>query len=382
MTILIAALSGRALAAAARCTGEDVIVADFFGDLDTRGLARWLRLPGDLEAGVDRGRLRESLSVAGPFDGVVYGAGFEHEPALLRDLAALAPLIGNTPETVAATKDPVGFDALLSRLGLPHPATSDLPSLGTDFLCKRRGGAGGTHIRWTDSQAVPDKRGYYQAFAAGRPLSALFVANGRTARVIGLSRQWTAPTVTAPFRYGGCAGPASLSPRLARAIAEACTALAASLGLVGLNSLDMLVEGGEFAVLEVNPRPGATLDIFDGTASGALLWQWHRRAVRGELPPASTTLRGGARAAMILYAEEAVEVPPAVRWEHWVADVPAPRSAIPAGAPICTILAEGPDVAAAEALVRARSAALHHRLSPARGLFRRPADACEQHVAH
>src|SRR5258708_9422928 len=129
MTILIAALSGRALAAAARRASEDVIVADFFGDLDTRGVARWLRLPGDLEAGVDRGRLREALSVAGPLDAIVYGAGFEHEPALLRDLAELAPLVGNTPSTVGKTKDPVGFAALLSQLGLPHPATSDMPSL-------------------------------------------------------------------------------------------------------------------------------------------------------------------------------------------------------------------------------------------------------------
>ncbi len=381
MTILIAAQSGRALAAAARRAGEDVVVADFFGDLDTRRLARWLHLPGNLKAGIERAGLRDAIADVGPLDGIVYGAGFEHDPALLRDLAGLAPLVGNTPETVAAAKDPFGLAALLSRLGLPHPAVAETPSPGIDFLCKRRGGAGGTHIRRAEARTVVTKSCYFQAIATGRPLSALFVANGHGARVVGLSRQWTAPTGAVPFRYGGCAGPAVVPARLARMIAEACTALAVSLGLVGLNSLDMLVEGDEFTILEINPRPGATLDVFDGMTRGIPLWEWHRRAVDGELPRASPTLRVGGRAAAILYAEEAIEMPPAVHWDSWVADVPAPRSAISAGAPICTILAEADDVDAAERLVRTRSATLRRRLSPCGALFHEPTDAYERHAA-
>jgi uncharacterized protein len=362
--ILVAALSGRALAAAARRAGADIIVADFFGDLDTRDLAPWRRLPGSLAVGIDRRRLRRAVSACGPLAGIVCGAGFEHAPALLRDLAALAPLIGNGPETVAAAKDPFGFAACLSRLGLPHPAVWDRPPPAGAFLCKRRGGAGGAHIRRTDVRAGAGRSRYYQAVAAGQPISALFAANGRAARMIGFSRQWSAPTARAPFRYGGCVGPIALPPRLAEAIAEACAALTVSLGLVGLNSLDMLVDGDDFTILEINPRPGATIDIFDAATPDALLWNWHLQAARGELPPGPSPRQGAARAAAILYAEAATTIPPAMRWEDWVADLPAPRSVVPARAPICTVLADGPDAAAAEALVHARCAALRRRLSP------------------
>jgi predicted ATP-grasp superfamily ATP-dependent carboligase len=361
--ILIAALSGRALAAAARRAGAEIVVADFFGDRDTRRLAPWRRLPGSLAAGIDRRRLRMAARACGPLAGIVYGAGFEQAPALLRDLATLAPLIGNAPEAVAATKDPLGFAALLSRLGLPHPAVFEAPQPGGVFVSKRRGGAGGTHIRPAGVQPVAGRNRYYQAIAAGQPFSALFVANGRAAQIIGFSRQWTAPTTRAPFRYGGCVGPVALPRRLTGTIAEACNALTASLGLVGLNSLDMLIEGNDFTVLEINPRPGATLDVFDGLTPGAMLWDWHLQSVRGELPSAPLMHQGIARAAAILYAEATITVPPAIRWGDWVADLPAPRSVIPIGAPICTVLADGADAAAAEALVRGRSVALRRRLS-------------------
>lgn len=376
MPILIVALSGRSLAASARRAGAEIIVADFFGDRDTRRMAPWIRLPGSLAAGIDRRRLRAAARALGPLDGIVYGTGFEHAPALLCDLAALAPLIGNTPEAVTATKDPFGFAALLSRFGLPHPAMFETPPADGAFLCKRRGGAGGMHIRHADGQAVAGPDRYYQAVAAGQPISALFVANGRAARLLGLSRQWSAPTKRAPFRYGGCVGPVALPQPLASMIAEACDALAASLGLVGLNSLDMLIEGNDFTILEINPRPGATLDIFDMP-----LWEWHMRSVAGELPRFRPARRGPARAAAILYADVATPVPPAIRWAGWVADVPATGSLIPAGAPICTIRAEAPDADAAEALVRKRMAALRHRLAPPGRSPRQRRDIAQEHHA-
>lgn len=363
MPILIAALSGRALAAAARRAGADVVVADLFGDRDTGRLAPWHRLPGSLAAGIDGRRLRAKVREFGRLDGIVYGAGFEHAPALLHDLAAVAPLLGNAPETVAATKDPFGFAALLARLGLPHPAVFASAPADERTLCKRRGGAGGGHIRPATPGSVAGRGRYFQAIVDGQPVSALFLANGRAARVVGFSRQWAAPARRAPFRYGGCVGPIAVAPALAERVEQACNALTAALGLVGLNSLDMLVDGGELSILEINPRPGATLDIFD-----ASLWEWHLAAVRGELPPQSKSSEARpARAAAILYAETATAIPKRMRWARWVADVPAAGSAVPAGAPICTIRAEDSDPAAAEALVRRRSALLRDRLSPSCG---------------
>jgi predicted ATP-grasp superfamily ATP-dependent carboligase len=116
-------------------------------------------------------------------------------------------------------------------------------------------------------------------------------------------------------------------------------------GLVGLNSLDMLEDGDELTILEINPRPGATLDVFD---EGPLwLWDLHCRSVRGELPPAIGTDARPLRAATILYADRARQVPATPTWEPWIADIPAPGSRIAAGDPICTVLSTGPDIARA-----------------------------------
>jgi predicted ATP-grasp superfamily ATP-dependent carboligase len=362
MPILVIALSARSLAAAARRAGTPIIAVDLFGDVDTRAMAPWVRLPGDLERGIDRAALREIRVATGDMAGIVYGAGFEHDPALLRELSAMAPLVGNPPEIVAAVKDPWAFATLLKRLDLPHPAISRTPRHDGDWLCKQRGGAGGTHIRPASlTTANGDAVHYYQARAAGQPVSALFAADGHLARVLGFSAQWTAPGRDVPFRFGGCAGPLNLPQHLEDAVARACNALTAATGLVGINSLDLLLDGESWTILEVNPRPGASLDIFDGVG-GLSLWDVHCRAVAGALPPPALSRRKRARAAAIVYADRARRVPAVLRWLRWTADVPAPLTTFPAGAPVCTVMAQGPDIESARSLAGRRAGMVLRRL--------------------
>ena len=360
MPILVVALSGRALAAAARRAGAEVIVADLYGDTDTRALAPWHRLPGSLGHGIDSSAAAALARELPPVDGIVCGAGFEAAPNLLSDLAQIAPLIGNTPETIAAVKDPFGFAATLRRLGLPHPAVAARPESNGVWLRKRVGGAGGTHIRRASDGDAAEPDSYYQAKAPGTPFSALFVADGHTARVVGCSVQWTDPTPEQPFRYGGCVGPIDLAPRRARWIDDACAAIAAAFGLVGLNSLDMLIEGDEIAILEVNPRPGATLDIHED--GPPWLWDLHCRGISGDLPPARALGTRQPRAATILYADRPREIPPGLEWAPSIADISAPGSRFAAGDPICTVLSAGPDLAGARAQGRHRAEAVLRRL--------------------
>src|SRR5688500_6231132 len=110
--LLIAALSGRAAAMAARSAGFAPYVADLFADEDTLAIAAGTRrVLGDLTSGLEEAALLDALwalaaAMPEPPLGVVYGAGFEHRPALLRRIAAHWPLLGNEPETVEAVKDP------------------------------------------------------------------------------------------------------------------------------------------------------------------------------------------------------------------------------------------------------------------------------------
>ena len=355
--VLIAALSGRALAAAARRAGVLTIVLDRFADTDTVQLAASCTALPHGRRGFSRRPFLAALRVLrGQVQGLVYGAGFEHDPALLAEAADIVPILGNRPEAVAAIKDPFRFAALLARLDLPHPPVRRDPPSGPGWLRKAVGGSGGAHV----TRAIPGRPTrpgwYYQKAAAGRSVSAAFVADGRTARIVGFTEQWTAETAAAPFRYGGCAGPLRLPPRLTSAVAAACNAVTGAARLVGLNSLDMLIDGSDFHVLEVNPRPGATLDVLDGI-HGWSLWQLHRDALDGRLPKPR---RGAApaRAAQIVYAPRRCVIPDHFAWPAWTADRGRPGTVIGRGEPICTVATGG----SSATLVRQRAGGLAAQL--------------------
>ena len=305
-SLLIAAVSGRQLAHAARRAGFTPLVADFFADTDTQAAAHACRkLGGDIASGMRRQTLLPALRALAarapsPILGLVYGAGFEDRPALLTLIAKHWPLLGNTAATVARLKAPESFFTELDRLGIAHPATtSERPRKGAGWIAKRKGGAGGSHIAPSRLQRDAGSI-YYQERVAGRAVSALFLANGRRARVLGFSEQWTAPTPRSPFRYGGAVRPASLRPSVARQMASAVAAIARSFAIVGLASADFLVDGDEALLLEINPRPGATLDIFDSGAKP--LMRMHLEAIRERRLPRSGLKFDDAMASAIVYS--------------------------------------------------------------------------------
>src|SRR5262249_1683125 len=151
-SLLIAAVSGRALAASTRRAGYIPLVADFFADADTRLLAQACRRLDDLKRGFRWNTPApgiEALAGAAPSTllGVVWGAGFEDRPHLLGKIATRWPLIGNEAGTVERVKAPETFLAELGRLGITHPRTSTDPCMAQQgWLTKRQGGAGGNHI--------------------------------------------------------------------------------------------------------------------------------------------------------------------------------------------------------------------------------------------
>jgi predicted ATP-grasp superfamily ATP-dependent carboligase len=343
--VVVAALSARALAAAAVRAGLRPAAIDLFADTDTRQLARpcirlsadGLRLePDALLDALDRPALRGVP--------LVYGSGFEDRPALLARIAAGRPLLGNPAGVVARTKDPFAFAALLDDLGIPHPAIlKESPGPAGDHLLKRIGGSGGGHIRPATPGAAPP--GWYvQRRVAGHAVSILFLADGRRSRVAGVSRQWTSPTPDAPFRYGGGAGPLRLPERLAGALTGMASRASAALGLVGLNSADFLITGQTIHLLEINPRPGASLDVFD-RAPMPPLFALHRDACNGRLPDRLPALPA-CRAALVHYASGPTRID-AAAWPAWAVDRPDTPARIAAGDPVCTVLADGAGVSLA-----------------------------------
>ena len=354
--VLICALSGRALAEAARAAGYAPIVLDAFGDLDTREAAvAWQRIPITRHWLLRRRPLLAAAArLAPPPIPLVWGSGFERAPGLLAELSAGRELWGCDAETVRALKDPRGFSATARGLGVPHPEVRfSRPRAATGWLVKRAGSAGGGHVRAASTRPPAGRGWYWQRRAPGTPHSAFMVGNGRDARVLGLGRQLVAPASGRPFRFGGTLAPVSLAPVPARRASDAAAALAAHYRVRGLASVDLLVHGDEIVVLELNPRPGASLDA-QRRSLGCDLFAIHVAACRGEQFLDVTGTRD-TFASLIVHVDRSLVVPEGLTWPDWAADRSPSGTRIPRGGPVCTVLSEGEDARTVERSLQARA---------------------------
>jgi uncharacterized protein len=348
--IIVVGYSARALAASAAHAGFAPLAIDVFGDDDMRDMSfASVKLDGGLAEGLtlDKvvGAVETLISAHDPV-GLVYGAGFEHQPNAIAAIARKMRVFGNDDETLKRAKDPLALAQVCEANGVRHPAIAlETPDEPEVWLMKRRGGAGGAHITTVEGASCASPECYFQRRVAGESISALFLASERQAEIIGLSMQWTAPTPESPFRYGGAAGPVDIDRAQAEEIARSVAALTSELDLVGLNSADFLVSTDAVWLIEINPRPGATLDVFE--SNEAPLFARHVAACEGRRMPASSSF--AVKAAETVYAPHEVAVRAGLNWPDWAVDRSPPGTRFSAGDPVCTVLASGATVGLARA---------------------------------
>ena len=365
--MLIAAQSGRALAAAARRAGYWPLVADLFGDADTRELAaayQWIE--GGIRGGLRASRLLPALrrlaaTCEDPPVGLILGSGFEDRPRLVARLASDWRLLGSPADVIAAVKDPFRLASVCGEHGIPHPLVrGDVPAGEAGrFLLRRQGGSGGVHIHPASERPVEPGH-YLVERRSGEPWSLGFVAHPGGAVPVGFCRQWAAPTRASPYRFGGIAGPLALPERLAAAIRQAADDLSRAFGLVGLCSLDVLIDGETWCVCEINPRPGASLDVLD--RGEPPLISAHIAACDGT-PIDIAVPDQSIRACEIVYAAETITIGPDINWPDCIFDRPVSGATIRRGWPIATVMGTAPGHVEARALATSRAAALGRRLS-------------------
>ena len=372
--LVVAGLWARPLAESARQGGWRVIALDLFGDVDTRRASvHWSCIGDPAGSTIDPALLREALQQAAGQPGVigwVAGSGFEGQPqALEQDLPKL-PLLGMAAAAVRRLRDPAIFFPTLDRLGLPHPDVAlQPPAAPAGWLLKSAGGSGGWHIR-PAGRSPADASSYWQRVQPGEPMSALFLADGQRARLVALNRLLVRPLGALPYVYHGAIGPVR-DERLARRLQEALDALVPAFGLRGLASLDFLAAKGQPWLLEVNPRPSATMELHGSAWPGGLM-RAHVAAVRGDLPQEPAAWPPGLRGSLTVYAERDCRVGAAlaaelVRTPH-CHDLPAPDTRFASGQPVCNVSAEAEDAAAVLARLEERASHVRARLLPAEAL--------------
>jgi predicted ATP-grasp superfamily ATP-dependent carboligase len=371
-TLAVAGLSARLMAEAAVSDGFDVVALDLFGDVDTCAAASrrfGIGEPAGLQ--IDGDRVLSTLALLarqGEVAGWVAGGGFEGRPALLAAGAEVLPLIGTAPDAVARLRDPAQFFAFLDEHDVEHPAVRLSPAVdGSAWLLKDLHGSGGWHIR----RAVPGQPASLapgqclQRECAGQPMSATFVANGSEVRLLGVNQQIVRALGASPYVFCGVIGPVPVAGGVLLRLQSILRTLAVGLSLRGLASLDFLLEAGRVLVLEVNPRPPASLALYPA-------WQPMAAHVRacllGELPvpPAASAAVHGHE---IVFAPQPVWLDASMA-SGLVAmpdlhDLPAAGQQFAAGDPLCSVSASGRSAAEVQTRLHERRASLLRSLERA-----------------
>jgi predicted ATP-grasp superfamily ATP-dependent carboligase len=367
--ILLVSVSARMLAELARREGHDVVAFDRFGDLDLQALCPSVSLLRDL--GADGGM--EALVAAAeghPAERVVYGAGLENRPDLVARLAARRTLLGCDPSALRRVRDPAVLGASLRAAGFAYPETlsaADAParadrSAGRRWLRKPLRGGGGRGVRAWRGGRLPGGV-VVQERIAGLPCSAAAVADGRASALLGISEQLAGRRALGVRGHTWCGNvapprlPAAERRALARQAGAICAHVAAAFGLRGLFGVDLAWDGHTAWVLEVNPRPTASLETL-AAVHGIRPFTAHLDACAGRLGPDAPEAVGAAGKAVV-WATRDVRLPDTRDWaQQGIRDVPHPGERIAAGRPICTLVATGEEPQAVLDDLEARAVAL------------------------
>ena len=368
--IAVASISARALAEAAAREGFGVVALDLFGDLDTqRAATRWQSIGAPQMLQLDGALLLDALAQIARDDeaqGWIAGSGFEGQPDLLDAAHSRLPLIGNGADTVRRVREPQAFFGVLDAHGVAHPPVRyDTPADARGWLRKDFAGCGGWQVQRaeqaSDVELSPTQ--YLQRWHDGAPMSATFIADGQRARMLGCNLQLSREIGHAPFAWRGVIGPLPMSDAVQVQVMEALQALVGAFGLRGLCSLDLLLRepGPRVEVLEVNPRPPASLDLY--AVHGLPVIDAHLRACDGGgLDTLPTMPALPPRGSAVVFARRDMMLgPAAAQWlaaQSRVHDVPPRATGFLAHAPVCSVSAAGDDIAAVQEQLQQRADAL------------------------
>ena len=404
--LLLLGVSTRALAESARRSRRvrvrfaSILSLDYFGDTDldapeprsgrparpapdgaipvrTISIARDLLEPRRLDA---LGR----AALARRWDAVACAGGIENRPGLLRLLSRRGRLLGPDPDAVRAVRDPRRLCGALDDGGFARPAFSfgrRRPAGGGRWLLKRLRGGGGGGVRAALRGERRRKGEYFQERVPGSVCSAAFLADGREAVVLGVTRGiagWRALGADG-FRYSGSiAGPWDriVAERALARMTEALSFLAARFALRGLGGADFVVRGSEPHLIEVNPRWTASMELLEETSGlsffDLMLGVDEGRRAR-DLVPAPPGLRASAAVADpaafvakgILYARRACAAPdPETLRTLGCRDRPRRGERFARRAPVTTIVVRAAGAAGCRSRLRAVAARVEALLGP------------------
>lgn len=381
--IAIVGASVRAAAHSALRDGFEPVAADLFRDRD---LCDRCSATAIENYPVDFCPWLQSVEV----DAWIYTGALENHPDLVDRMAAIVPLLGNQGDRLQLVRSP---DALASRLndhGLLFPETrstaEDLPCNGSWLRKSYRASSG--HGVWShDPCTASDQSGaqqdgnkpvcqklFFQRRLEGDSVSAVFVAAGSQARLLGVTRQLVgvAWTGAQPFQYAGSLGPLRIDEKVHQTIEKIGSVLASEFKLRGLFGVDLIINHAGVWVLEVNPRYTSSVEIVERMTGFKMLQSHALACSTGVLPEVAAHCDVQQVGKAILFARWSVKVSEEFfAWachqnygDPWpgLADIPSPETQISRGQPVLTVFATGSDARDLESQLQKRLSEVQGKL--------------------
>jgi predicted ATP-grasp superfamily ATP-dependent carboligase len=343
--LLILGASARSAASSALRIGLRPTCADLFADADLASACPSTRIePDDYPDGL--ARFAEGLE-ATPW---LYTGSIENRPDLVGRISGRHPLLGNSPATLRAVRDPFALAGAVRDAGLVAPAVRPDPTglpLDGSWLVKPIASGGGRGIRpWSGEPPTVGRSVYFQERIEGRSLAALFVGEERVARLLGITRQYLGRPGNR-FAYRGSLGPWPVAPAIRGQIERLGRAIASAFGLIGLFGVDLILGDGRAWPIEVNPRYTASVEVLEWALGRSLLAD-HLRAFGVDVEALADTIEGGGCVAKaIVHADRPCLWPRSGMGPsdpgHFpeVADIPRPGTRFDRGDPVLTVFARG-----------------------------------------
>ena len=379
-TLTILGASARAAAFSAVRAGFAPVVGDLFADVDLAACCaatRVGRYPHDLER-----------VCAGPQSGPwMYTGALENWPHLVERMARRRPLLGASAASLCKVRDPLRLRKALAAAGIDAPRVTldprEVPQDGS-WLRKPLRSAGGHHIEHF-AGAMPSREQhswYYQEYMSGSACSAVFVADGQTAVLLGATRQLVgkAWSRARPFQYCGSVGPLPLTPASQASLCAIGTCVAQTFELQGVFGVDYVESDGRLWPIEVNPRYTASAEILEWVLNKPVVGLHVDACVRGLLPAwrvpdpmqvcgkavlficrSITASKNVSQWLLDQNRDASLGGPDGTTWPRF-ADILQPGTQLRAGAPVLTLFARGDDEGSVVAQLRELAEIVEQRL--------------------
>ncbi|MCA9130607.1 MAG: ATP-grasp domain-containing protein [Planctomycetales bacterium] len=294
--VAVVAFSARSLAEATAISGPRPLVADCFGDQDTRASASaFLPLDASHESAC-LATVAEIKAIAGRQALILLGGGAENWTCLTSMLAENFHVLGAQPRQMAEVRKIDFLQRTANASGVAFPRTFASPVacerqslVFADCINKPFNGAGGVRIHRSHSSrplsaepftTASTPTGFYlQELVDGRSLGASFLLGQTGTQLVGItsslsSHQWPGPS---EFIYRGSLGPLPISDTHRHQLLAAAEYVQRQVGILGWIQMDLILDGGgQLWLLEINPRWTAGMEIF--VMAGTDLVQQHAAA--------------------------------------------------------------------------------------------------------